>query len=339
MRVLVIIGVLLQCTFAQCQTWPLAYTELTEAAADDYFLIEDTSDSGTTKYIKRENVPIVTSVNGEINDVVLAADDIDPTIILTADIDTEAELEAIVGVDFWVSGDYLLTPAGDATTPGISIGATTEGLYQGAGAINVVANDVVSWSMSSALISGITSKAGAIKNATASATNPTLLPNKSNTTSGIGQNLPNNVSIIAAGGEGLRVTNALSVLMPEVYNDTDASAANVYIDATGQLYRSTSSRKIKTLINYNVPTSDALDFKPATYVSKTTGRQHTGFIAEDLAPIYTNGDKDLPGIDTNAIVAALTVTVQNHEKRIFFIEFVLTLVVLTALSCYFLRKR
>lgn len=109
-----------------------------------------------------------------------------------------------------------------------------------------------------------------------------------------------------------------------VYNNTTASATNVNVDSNGWLKRSTSSRKIKFHIDYDgVDPSLALQFKPASFNSKADEGNPScfGFIAEDMRDIdprfATDGGKDdLPGLDLNAMVAAITATVQAQQKQI-----------------------
>ena len=111
------------------------------------------------------------------------------------------------------------------------------------------------------------------------------------------------------------------VNIPGVYAETNLSAANVFVDTDGSLRRFTSSRKIKKDIIENVNPNWALQFKPVTCKAKADNSKHIGFIAEDMRNIdsrfASDGGKDnLPGLEMNAIVAALTATVKAQQKQI-----------------------
>ncbi len=109
---------------------------------------------------------------------------------------------------------------------------------------------------------------------------------------------------------------------PVIYAETDASSANVFVATDGSLRRSTSSRKIQKDIDYEgVNSNFALQFKPVSFIEKRTGISMLGFIAEDMRnidPRFTSdgGKDDLPGLNLNAIVAALTSVIQMQQKQI-----------------------
>ena len=71
----------------------------------------------------------------------------------------------------------------------------------------------------------------------------------------------------------------------QTYNETTADAANVYIDSTGKLFRSTSSKRYKYNINYNgIDGSLLYKLKPASYTDHA-GQEFIGFVAEDVAEV------------------------------------------------------
>jgi hypothetical protein len=130
-------------------------------------------------------------------------------------------------------------------------------------------------------------------------------------------------------GEAFEIYDSISTLLltvtdegymdaPGVYAETTASAANVYVHTDGSLQRSTSSIKIKKDIDYNIDPNLALQFKPASFVSKINNEKYYGFIAEDMQNIdkrlATEGD--LPGLEMNAIVASLSATLNEKNKEI-----------------------
>ncbi|MCH8060094.1 MAG: tail fiber domain-containing protein [Proteobacteria bacterium] len=106
------------------------------------------------------------------------------------------------------------------------------------------------------------------------------------------------------------------------FSNTVADSVNLTVNSAGLVRRSTSSRKIKDAILYDsVDPAWALQFKPVTFNEKSSDNRHVGFIAEDMRDIDSRfasdgGKDDLPGLELNAIVAALTATVQAQQKRI-----------------------
>ena len=80
------------------------------------------------------------------------------------------------------------------------------------------------------------------------------------------------------------------IAMPDVYSVwTTGSAANVYIDGSGYLYRSTSSRKYKRdITDYTRGLADVLKLRPKFYKGKHENdgeTQFAGLIAEDVAEV------------------------------------------------------
>lgn len=78
------------------------------------------------------------------------------------------------------------------------------------------------------------------------------------------------------------ITLAGVVSFPTIYSNTSASAANVYVDSSGNMYRSTSSRRYKTdIADFSNPLQAAMSLRPVTYSDKSGGR-FMGFIAEEV---------------------------------------------------------
>lgn len=116
-----------------------------------------------------------------------------------------------------------------------------------------------------------------------------------------------------------------------VYSQTTASAANVYVDSSGNLMRSTSSLRYKTNIQ-EVPLESAtklLDLTPVTYASMCEAddktERHYGFIAEELDlldPVLVNyktledGTKVPDGVQYERVVVGLLKLVQDLTKRV-----------------------
>jgi hypothetical protein len=88
-----------------------------------------------------------------------------------------------------------------------------------------------------------------------------------------------------------------------IYNETTASAANVFVDTDGSLRRSTSSRRYKDSIQTLTISEDVFkQIRPVSYKSKTDSLQYFGYIAEEIDSI---GLKQLVTYDTNGNPDAL----------------------------------
>lgn len=106
-----------------------------------------------------------------------------------------------------------------------------------------------------------------------------------------------------------------------VYTQTTASAANVNVDSSGNLKRSTSSARYKEDIAYNVDAAAFDAINSATFTSKIDGKSYMGFIAEDVAaadPRLAQYDpEEKPdALETTALVAVLWAKVKQLEARI-----------------------
>jgi hypothetical protein len=77
-----------------------------------------------------------------------------------------------------------------------------------------------------------------------------------------------------------------NIILTFVYSTTTANSANMHIDSTGQLFRSTSSKRYKTDIDYDGVYGELIyDMKPVSFKAIDGGKTHVGFIAEDLAEV------------------------------------------------------
>ena len=87
------------------------------------------------------------------------------------------------------------------------------------------------------------------------------------------------------GTDRMRITSGGSIKMPNVYNDTTASAANLHISsAGGQLFRSTSSARYKnTIANASFGIVELMALRPVTYKGNNDGDTvFGGLIAEEV---------------------------------------------------------
>jgi len=136
-----------------------------------------------------------------------------------------------------------------------------------------------------------------------------------------------NAALTVAGADGAIVSNA-------IYSATDGSAANVYIDATGKLKRSTSSARYKTNITPMDGWQWLLDVTPITFNSKDSSNTRTygGLLAEDVAEHGPKGLDGLPlyaGLDAQGrpddvaysqLAAPIIKAIQELNERIVALE-------------------
>jgi len=104
---------------------------------------------------------------------------------------------------------------------------------------------------------------------------------------------------------------------PAIYSQTSGAGANVTVDASGQLFRSTSARRYKKYIGSAAPLAD-LELAPVTFTHKGDGEKYIGFIADDLAAqderlaVYDDGVVE--NYDMRAVVAVLAAKVNRLEN-------------------------
>jgi hypothetical protein len=119
------------------------------------------------------------------------------------------------------------------------------------------------------------------------------------------------------------------VRSPSIYDRTAGSAANVTIDGSGYLYRSTSSIRYKTdVINYDRGIDAANLLRPVYYKSSTpdasgniSNIRYAGFIAEEVAEagldefVVFNGDERPEAIHYGNMVAICIKAIQELSAK------------------------
>lgn len=108
--------------------------------------------------------------------------------------------------------------------------------------------------------------------------------------------------------------------VPNVYNSTDPTAANVFVNTDGGLYRSTSSKR------YKVAITDAgflanVSLYPVGFRSRINNKYYYGLIAEDVAEevpeaAIVGEDGQVEDYDTRAVIAVLVAKVNRLEERL-----------------------
>lgn len=103
---------------------------------------------------------------------------------------------------------------------------------------------------------------------------------------------------------------------------TTSSAANLWLDSsTGQIKQSTSARRYKRDIDYDVVHLANYRLKPATFYSKNDKKSFIGFIADDLEDVdsrlatYDNNGK-VEAFDTNAVLAVMAAKINRLEEQV-----------------------
>jgi hypothetical protein len=119
--------------------------------------------------------------------------------------------------------------------------------------------------------------------------------------------------------------------MPPVYSSfTTGSAANVFIDSSGFLYRSTSSLRYKENVqNYGKGLSDLAKLRPVTFTTKAKNANeeidmhiHAGFIAEEVHDagltefVQYNAEGQPDALAYQNMVALLTKSLQEAVAKI-----------------------
>lgn len=127
------------------------------------------------------------------------------------------------------------------------------------------------------------------------------------------------------GNTMLRIRNDYQAVIYGAYNSTTASAANVNVDSTGVLARSTSALKYKQDIR-DLEEIDINKFRPVRYKSKCENddqtKDHFGVIADEVAAagieeLVTRGsDGDVEGFQYERLTVVLLKTIQEQQALI-----------------------
>ena len=134
-------------------------------------------------------------------------------------------------------------------------------------------------------------------------TGPTA-SNLSNTTS-----LGSGAQASASNSVVLGNTNVTTLYCQGAYAATTANSANMVVNASGQIMRSTSSARYKTNIHdLDINTDRLYDLRPVSYTSKIDGKEYFGLVAEDVAKVlpdlaeYARSKDVIPGSTSDALI-------------------------------------
>lgn len=118
---------------------------------------------------------------------------------------------------------------------------------------------------------------------------------------------------ILCGSSGFKVQN--------VYDSTDPTAANVFVNTDGGLYRSTSSIRYKNNVR-DAAWLASVPLRPVAYTSKVKAGNYFGLIAEEVAEalpeaaIFSADGQDIEDYDTRAVIAVMVAKINRLEKRL-----------------------
>lgn len=122
--------------------------------------------------------------------------------------------EVLASGDITVGLHLLLPSFNDAATPSLAFGDGDTGFYELADdVLNVAVAGTERFQFTANQFQAVTINGGAIYNENASATNPTLIPNKASTATGIGANSGDQLSIICGGVEGKSYTEVSNFII------------------------------------------------------------------------------------------------------------------------------
>ena len=129
----------------------------------------------------------------------------------------------------------------------------------------------------------------------------------------------NSLALAAGGSEFFRITNVgggtYRTYLLQVLADTTGAGANMFIGTAGRTQLSTSSRKYKKRINYNVPYLADIELKPTKHWRIDDKQWRYSLIAEDLEaedPLLVDGES--PNI--NAIIAVMAAKINRLETKL-----------------------
>jgi hypothetical protein len=159
-----------------------------------------------------------------------------------------ARCQEVVGAEqFIVSPGFV---ENNPAFPALAFGNGDTGFFESTdNLLRVSVGGLAKWQFNGDTFRSDTGLGASLQNESASATNPTLVPRSDDQDSGIGANAADQVSLIAGGVEGLRVTEAAAVITidtkgPILAPDGSAAAPSYSFSATGQqdvgFYRSTT---------------------------------------------------------------------------------------------------
>ncbi len=142
----------------------------------------------------------------------------------------------------------------------------------------------------------------------------------------VGGNGADSTLVFKTGGtERVRIDSSGYFKCPGMWNLTGASAANLYSDSTGQVYRSTSALKYKQDIR-DLESIDINSFRPVRYKSKCEGddqtKDHFGIVADEVDEagikelVTYCGNGEVEGFQYERLTVVLLKAIQEQQAII-----------------------
>ena len=125
---------------------------------------------------------------------------------------------------------------------------------------------------------------------------------------------------VSAGNRRVLWISNNQFISPNTDSDTTGTAANVFCGTGGRLQRSTSARKYKSRINYNVDYLAGLELRPTKHYRPDDKAWYFGFIADDLGKQHKLlgvwRDGEIEDYDQRAVMAVMAAKINRLEKRL-----------------------
>lgn len=214
-----------------------------------------------------------------------------------------------LGSNDLITGGELKTGNGSAAAPSYAFGSyTNKGLYSSAAgtvSLSIGGAEIFEWSAT--YQRGTATGSAQIMSAAGTVSVPAFTF-RGDTDTGVYRVGANDIGIASGGALVFRADGSFTWLH-KVYTDTSAQAANMYINSSGRVLRSTSALKYKAEV-------EPLDLRgapmptPVRYRSKIDGNMHYGFIADEVAELYPdaavyNKAGEVEDYDAKALLALM----------------------------------
>ena len=138
-----------------------------------------------------------------------------------------------------------------------------------------------------------------------------------------------NMFFMTGGTERLRILDTGYIRALGVYNQSAGDSANVVVDGSGNIYRSTSALKYKKDVK-DLESIDISSFRPVRYKSKSPkddpNKEFIGFIADEFHNaglkelVFYGKDNEVEGFNYDRLTVILTKALQEANAKIATLE-------------------
>jgi len=233
---------------------------------------------------------VLNDFSGDV-DTRVESDNVTNMFIVDADIDSVG-----IGGVTPVSGSRLCLPSeDDAVTPTFAFGDCDTGIFERIDdALRIAIGGTGKWEISGNVIAGVVGSSPSMLNETATSTNPVFAPAQGDSNTGIGWASADQLSLIAGGVEGLRLTENGGVVLSQQVN---AGLTASTTQSQGQGALTSSINEISTVANAN----DVVTLPSATPGSRVIIINNG---ANTLQIFPASGDDLGAGVDTSTTLAS-----------------------------------